>query len=337
MKAAPHPCPFPEGRGGSKKFAKTVHLRYRPLMTSTRGFLVYMAIGDAYGMAYEFASDIAAVGPNDLTYKKHPTHLQQLSGHYGDDTQMSWINAEILVQRDTARLIGETFADAWVFNYHQDPRVGYSRRMTQALSSAADGADFMTRIDATKGVTSGAAMRAGVIGLLPDTAEVRRIAALQAAVTHNTPAGIVSAQTVALAVHALHYNLCPVAGLPAFLDGEIGIRWRTLNDGGDPNHGLYIVRQALGVVQQADTLSDVLRGCVDLGPGQDTDTVAAIAMAIASRAREIADDLPPHLFAGLEDGPYGRTFLAGLDRGLAARFPPPAPPAARPVLPLPAP
>jgi len=48
----------------------------------------------------------------------------------------------------------------------------------------------------------------------------------------------------------------------------------------------------------------------------DVDTVAAIALAAASRSTEIAQDLPDTLINQLENGPYGREYLQNLDARL---------------------
>jgi hypothetical protein len=134
-------------------------------------------------------------------------------------------------------------------------------------------------------------------------------------------------------VHGLHYNLCDKAGLGAYIDSAIGADWRTLSDNDDPKNGLYILRKALAIVISHDSMADMLRAVVNSGPGQDTDTLGGLALSIASRSREVADDLPDSLFDELEKpledkpesakkrGDYGREFLASLDRALQRRFP----------------
>lgn len=308
-------------------------MSYRdPHDPAKRGLLVYAAIGDAYGMAYEFTDDNAKVGPNDLTYKSNPKFPAYQKGRYTDDTQMQWVNGEIILQQPVRAMTPEMFADAWVFEYQQDPRPGYSRFMEKTLKESANGAEFMSRVNAKGGTTSGGAMRAPVIGLLRGAEDVKQVAEMQARITHDTQTGILSAQAAALAVHGLHYNLCDKAGLSDYIDSEIGTDWRTLDDGNDPKNGLYVVKKAIGIVADHNSMSAMLRAVVDSGPGQDTDTIAAMALAIASRSREATDDLPDSLFAELEmetDNPerkknkrggYGRDFLEALDRSLQRKF-----------------
>jgi ADP-ribosyl-[dinitrogen reductase] hydrolase len=50
--------------------------------------LVEMAIGDAYGAAFEFFSPSKIDSSNDLQgYYQHPTHLSIKPGQYTDDTR----------------------------------------------------------------------------------------------------------------------------------------------------------------------------------------------------------------------------------------------------------
>jgi hypothetical protein len=70
---------------------------------------------------------------------------------------------------------------------------------------------------------------------------------------------------------------------------------------------------------QHDRASYVLRACIAYGG--DVDTVAAIAMGPASCCEEIEQDLPPQLVEGLENGRYGREYLAELDEKLLKKHP----------------
>jgi hypothetical protein len=63
-------------------------------------------------------------------------------------------------------------------------------------------------------------------------------------------------------------------------------------------------------------MSDLLRRCVAFTG--DVDTVAAIALAAGAHCDDLVQDLPGHLVAGLENGPYGRDYLVELDASLLA-------------------
>jgi ADP-ribosylglycohydrolase len=78
--------------------------------------------------------------------------------------------------------------------------------------------------------------------------------------------------------------------------------------------GWMCVRAAITAITASSSLSELLRRCVAFTG--DVDTVATIALAAGSCSADIARDLPAHLIAGLENGPYGRDYLVGLDRQL---------------------
>jgi ADP-ribosylglycohydrolase len=63
-------------------------------------------------------------------------------------------------------------------------------------------------------------------------------------------------------------------------------------------------------------MSKLLRYCINFGG--DVDTVASIALAVASNSREVEQDLPQHLTDTLENGTYGREYIEVLDRRLMA-------------------
>jgi hypothetical protein len=69
--------------------------------------------------------------------------------------------------------------------FHHDPRDGCAGGCQQSLAEVTDGADLLRRIrpDTDK---SGAAMRAGPLGVLPATADVLHHADVQARITNDT-------------------------------------------------------------------------------------------------------------------------------------------------------
>jgi ADP-ribosylglycohydrolase len=63
-------------------------------------------------------------------------------------------------------------------------------------------------------------------------------------------------------------------------------------------------------------MSEILKKCISFSG--DVDTVATIALASASWAKDVDQDLPSHLYEGLENGSYGRDYLIGLEAKLLA-------------------
>jgi ADP-ribosyl-[dinitrogen reductase] hydrolase len=280
--------------------------------------LLEIAIGDAYGAGFEFAPRAKIERHNDgANYVAHELGIP--AGRYTDDTQMSIAIAELLLH--DAPLDAPACADAFVHAYRRDPRAGYSRGFGQLLSEVADGAELLRRIHPGS-VRNGAAMRSVPLGLIADRALMRRVALEQASVTHDSPEGRLSSEVVALMAHALLHHGLRIEALAAMVAAETGFELR-----GDWNAEVAVdALQTLHAVHTAlvahRSKRELLRACVAFGG--DTDSVAAIALGLASMSGEFTDDLPASLFDGLENGPYGRHWLGALDARLAARFALPA-------------
>ena len=283
------------------------------------GVLVELAVGDAYGAAFEYVpASVVAEHNNVSEYCRHPTHAGIAPGNYTDDTQMTLALAELLV--DGAEWTPRAIAAKFVEVFHRDPRVGYASRFQGFLRETRTGADFLAHIrpDSDK---SGAAMRVSPVGLLPTVDEVRAYAAVQARVTHDTPGGIASAEAAALAVHYCHHELGPLRDVAAWISARTGVDWTRPWSGKVGPKGEMAVRAALTVLAPANSMRSLLHACVAFTG--DVDTVATIALAAASRSPEVADDLPMALIKDLERGPYGFPYLYDLDRRLLSAMSPP--------------
>ena len=273
--------------------------------------LLELAVGDAYGAGFEYADSEMVRTQNILAcYVPHPRHAGP-PGRYTDDTQMTLAIAEALVSG--APWTPELLAGKFVEVFKRDPRAGYAGRFYQFLLHVEDGRQFLAEIrpDSDK---SGAAMRAGPIGVLPDLAQVIEYARIQAAITHKTPDGINAAVAAALMPHDFLYRLGPKRDLGQFLEGHVPGAWATPWQGMADIKGWMCVRAAITALVMSSTLRDLLRACIAFTG--DVDTVATIALAAGSCSHEITQDLPAHLIADLENGPYGRDYLVALDQQL---------------------
>jgi ADP-ribosylglycohydrolase len=159
-------------------------------------------------------------------------------------------------------------------------------------------------------------MRAGPLGVLPTIGSVLDYCRVQAALTHNTPDGIGAAQAAALMTHSFLYDLGPKARLGEFLEGMVPGQWSVPWYGTVKSKGWMSVRAAVTAVQRNVSLAELLLDCVAFTG--DVDTVAAVALAAASCSRQYRHDLPAALLAGLENGPFGKDYLAELDERLLA-------------------
>jgi ADP-ribosylglycohydrolase len=275
--------------------------------------LVELAVGDAYGAGFEYAELAGPRSPQQARYVQHPRHRGTKPGMYTDDTQMSLAISELLVEGVswTPRAIAGKFVEV----FHRDPREGYSRNFYHFLQRTTSGEEFLANIrpDSDK---SGAAMRAGPLGVLSTIGSVLDYCRVQAALTHNTPDGIHAAQAAALMTHYFLYDLGPKARLGEFLEGMVPGQWSVRWYGTVKSKGWMSVRAAITAVQRNDSLAALLQDCVAFTG--DVDTVATIALAAASCSSEYQHDLPAQLLDGLENGAFGRDYLLKLGERLLA-------------------
>ncbi|MEP0873274.1 ADP-ribosylglycohydrolase family protein [Trichocoleus desertorum AS-A10] len=270
--------------------------------------LLELAIGDAYGAGFEYVSK-RVLERNDLSgYLQHPRYSTR-PGQYTDDTQMSIAIAEAIVADD--RWTPLHLANRFVEVFHRDPREGYASRFYAFLQQTQTGEEFLANIQPNSD-KSGAAMRAGSVGIFATVEEVLERASIQAQVTHNTPAGISAAQASALMTHYFLYDLGVKSALGKFLDSHVpGYQWNEPWQGEVGAQGWMSVRAAVTAVLRHTSLSAILQDCVRFGG--DVDTVATIALAAGSCSQEVTQDLPQHLVDGLENETYGRDYLCDLD------------------------
>lgn len=279
--------------------------------------LVELAVGDAYGAGFEYADPAFVATHNTLRgYVQNPRHPTLRPGAYTDDTQMTIAVAEMLTSGEPWTT--HALADKFVRAFHRDPRRGYAGRFYRLLCEVTDGAQLLDRIVPASD-KSGAAMRAGPIGLLPTVSDVLEYTEIQARVTHDTPAGIEAAQAAALAVHYCHFALGPVAEAGRWIEAQLRSTggyggWSRRWHGPVGPKGWMSVRAALTALTTNRSMREILRSCVAFTG--DVDTVATIALAAASRSLEITGDLPSVLLRDLEDGQYGHSYLAALDARL---------------------
>lgn len=276
--------------------------------------LVEIAIGDAYGAGFEF-SDRAKINAHNRGTHYIQHDLGIAAGCYTDDTQMSIALAERLLT-DTS-VTKANAADAFVLTFKRDPRQGYAKRFQALLESCDSGTVLLDTIHPFS-TRNGAMMRAVPLGLIQDQAQLLVTAEQQASVTHQTPEGIVSAQLIALAAHELLYNQIPLTVLPALLQNKIGFAIKTDWAGEVACDAVQTIHAVFTSLLCQRTLSQLLIDCVH--HGGDVDSVAAVAVGLASLSAEYTNDLPSSLYDGLEQGAYGLAFLQNLDRQLAQHF-----------------
>ena len=275
--------------------------------------LVHIAIGDQYGAGFEYA-DASHFANNELS-QFYPHPLYQTVG-YTDDAQMSLAVAEAMLASESTPSAVD-FAGSFVSAFKRDPRRGYASRFYDLLEKVDDGEGLLATIVPIS-ERSGAAMRSTPIGAYPDVSTVLDVAATQAAITHNTAAGIRSAQAAALGAHYTRYRLGELRNIRRFIVSQLGDMWLRPHQGEVDETGVVAVNAAITALESCSSLAQARRTGVAFQG--DVDTAAAIAMGIGSQAVDIDRVLPQALVQGLENGPFGRDYLHEIDERLDDRF-----------------
>lgn len=273
--------------------------------------LLDMAVGDAYGVAFEFAN-ITNDRPNTVDrYYRHYKYQDLGDGKYTDDTQRAIANAEVVLSGDY--LNANAYAEAYVRVYKRDPRSGYSSRYGKFLASMSTGEEFLTSISRTA-ISNGSLMGVAPLGYIKDPNHVALAASIQAMVTHSHRT-VPYAQTIALAAHYFIYGHGDISDLIPWVNQFTSetLYWYPVTARVSMDADIT-ASAIIHAIRNHGNMHDMLKWCVDIGG--DTDSVASGAMALASLCDEIENNLDPALYDGLENGPYGKEFLKQMDQAL---------------------
>jgi ADP-ribosyl-[dinitrogen reductase] hydrolase len=307
--------------------------------------LIEIAIGDAYGAKFENIHDVDLISRNnDFSYKWTIAEDFQPSlvppGFYTDDTQMSLAIAEAMLDDDES-WSRDSMAEWFIEVFHRNQRRGYTTFFLNALLNSESGRELLVRIDG-KSNRSGAAMRSAPLGMYPQMGEAVAKACAHAMVTHDSWEGRESAIAVAMSSWYFYHDQGPREDLVEWLNdtrfgGHVHATEAFFVEGTKEDQEDRVLpwfpdlerpvrvqawdclEAALYAIEAADNLADILKASVSYGG--DTDTVAAIAMGIASASKDIEKNLPEQLFTDLENRQYGRDYLLFVDRKLAEKFP----------------
>lgn len=208
-------------------------------------------------------------------------------------------------------------ADKFVEVFHRDKRRGYSDRVYSALDSSRNGHDFLKNISYQSN-GNGSAMRAYPIGYIKDINKLLDFCEIEAKTSHNTVEGISCAKRVALAVHFYRYKLGPQSALIEFINETLKEKEYYRVTSPIDMHGYPTTQAVIKLVSEANSMSDCLK--LGINYGGDTDTVAALCMAILSQKEDCDKTLPPFLTDELENGKFGKDYLFKLDSLLNQTF-----------------
>lgn len=280
--------------------------------------LIYGAIGDAYGAAFEFLEPARWARNDGQNYYRQPdTGLGK--GRYTDDTQMMAAVMEVMLENGTV-VTALDFYDRFHDNYKRDPRDGYAMGFKNLMESVENGTELMGKIRPIS-ARSGAVMRVAPVGAFEKVSDVLQVAELQAKTTHDTPIAIECAQAVALLTHYLIHKKGPRNQARGYVNDMLPQRtvdWTEDRDDWASVDAVDCARNAVTAWYRAKSVTDVLVRSV--AAGGDTDTVATIAMSIAWADSSLQDDLDVNMLNGLETGVYGFEYLFDLNHRFVEKF-----------------
>lgn len=294
-----------------------------------------MAIGDAYGIGFEFVdkdewSNNGLV--NDLSkFYQHPLYSNLIPGQYTDDTQRALANTMVICHKDFLNPL--EYTKSYIEEFKASPRDGYSRGFQALIESCDDGQQLLDTVSPTKN-SNGSIMGVAPLGYLENISDVMRAAAIQAMTTHGWRT-VPYAQMIAATAHYFLYDIGPKDELTQFLFLNIDlpnticpmiagkadecmfasiIKESEYEDlGVDPcsMSAKSTALHALYAIVNYDNLADMLTHCIDVSG--DTDSLAAISMALGSVSTEIENNLPQHFYDTIENGSRGRDYIKQLN------------------------
>ena len=283
------------------------------------GALLGTFVGDALGMPFEGAHWEAIPEPVQMV------DARRGRGTYTDDTQMMIALAESLLACDT--IDGDHLARSFLSSY--DPDRGYgggTRRVLRMWSDGVPVAAAAGRVFGGAGSRgNGAAMRIAPVAVRFANEPTRLLAeaARSARVTHAHPVGVDGAVVQAAAVAAaLTGRDVLAAATAAAATDELTRALRLVRDLLASDHAAAD-RRRLGCTSDAAESVPAALVCALTEPtfeqtvcaavrlGGDTDTIAAMAGAIAG-ARDGVSSIPDNWLAQLEDDDRGRSHVERL-------------------------
>lgn len=263
--------------------------------------LLYSAIGDGYGLAFEFSSKEFTDKHNDVLNYKRREKLSKgwekhQSGQYSDDTDCSLAVVTTLLSLD-GQFDSKYFLTSWKSLLHQNPDRGYSKITKNQLLNQSEQEILTGDRNST---TNGCLMGSQFLGLLPTTEKFAKASVAKCLPMHANPQCVKATTFIAYLAHNLYYKTDNIEEALSLIKMEHDFKSEfkkvECNATSTVNGVLYAL--------QGKTKVDVLKRSVELLG--DVDSVASIALGLhALNAKEI-DVLPTVFYENLEKPNYYR-------------------------------
>lgn len=277
--------------------------------------LIEIAIGDAYGAGFEFVEEEVIKKYNKLKsyYNSRIDNIK--AGQYTDDTQMSLAIAELLLSE--VEWTKENITEYFLNVFNRDKRQGYAKGFYNFLIDNNDVKSFLNNINPDS-IRNGAAMRSVPLSFIKDKEELKKKAKIQASITHNTHEGIISSQSIALIGHYFLYENINKQELKDKLLIDVKEIYKINKTDRVACDAIDTVDAVLTVLLKSNTYSEILINSINLGG--DTDSVASIALGLASLTKQFNNDLPEFLYTDIENEKYGKDYILEIDNKLKNKF-----------------
>ena len=277
--------------------------------------LIEVAIGDAYGAGFEFVEEEVIKKYNTLTsyYDSRIDNIK--AGQYTDDTQMTLAIVELLLEKEVWNK--EVIAKYFIKAFQRDQRQGYAKGFYKFLLLNDTPEDFIKNIKPNS-IRNGAAMRSVPLSFIKDKKELLEKCELQAIVTHNTKEGIISSQAVALIGHYFLYNKLDKSLIVDKLFEDLDILFNTNKNSRVACDAIETIDAVLTILLKTNSYSEILKESINLGG--DTDSVASIALGLASLTDQYKIDLPEFLYEEIENNRYGKDYILYLEDEIREKF-----------------
>ena len=240
-------------------------------------------LGDMIGSIYEWNS-----------HKSKDFELLTSGSRFTDDTVMTIAVAEgfMFYLRDHGRITDEDLPElrnyiirSMKFYGRKYPHAGYGGRFTNWLKYSSEPYNSWG---------NGSAMRTSSAGwMFDDIQTTRKMAELQAAVTHNHPEGIKGAEAVSSAIFMARKG-CSKDEIRDYISSEFGYDLNRTCDEIRPDYEFDVscqgsVPEAIIAFLESTDFEDAIRNAVSLGG--DSDTIGAMAGSIAEAFYGVPENL----------------------------------------------
>lgn len=271
--------------------------------------LLEIAIGDAYGAGFEFSPVEKVLKYNNI--HEYQTHEKGEIGvgKYTDDTQMSLAIIELMLSKK--KLSAENFAKYFYKSFNRDPRKGYASKFYDILMKA-NNPEEMTSMLIPNSTRNGAMMRSVPLGRCANTKFIMDVCRVQSSITHATEVAIKSSQIIALASHYLMRG-AKLDNLDNLLKNHfLRLDINYYHSTSVPCDAIITVDAVMTALIRNRNMCSLLMDCINFTG--DVDSVAAVALGLASLTDEYDRRLPISLLNSLENGPYGKDYLIAIDK-----------------------